>query len=46
MAEQQKNGAPQPELSELLKIRRDKLYELQAAGQDPFQEVKATPQLS
>ena len=40
MAEQQKNGAPQPELSELLKIRRDKLSELQAAGQDPFQETK------
>ena len=40
MAEQQKNGAPQPELSELLKIRRDKLSELQATGQDPFQETK------
>ncbi|MBP3519870.1 MAG: lysine--tRNA ligase, partial [Oscillospiraceae bacterium] len=41
MAEQQKNQAPQqPELSELLKIRREKLFELQEAGQDPFRETK------
>ncbi|MBP3520603.1 MAG: lysine--tRNA ligase [Oscillospiraceae bacterium] len=41
MAEQQKNQAPQqPELSELLKIRREKLFELQQAGQDPFRETK------
>ena len=40
MAEQQKNEVPQSELSELLKIRRDKLSELQEAGRDPFQETK------
>ena len=30
----------EPSLSELLQIRRDKLAELQSAGQDPFQETK------
>ena len=30
----------EPSLSELLQIRRDKLAELQNAGQDPFQETK------
>ena len=40
MAEEQKNAPQQPELSELLKIRRDKLAELQAAGEDPFQQTK------
>ena len=40
MAEQQNNAPQQPELSELLKIRRDKLAELQSAGQDPFQQTK------
>ena len=40
MEEQQKNAPQQPELSELLKIRRDKLSELQAAGEDPFQQTK------
>ncbi len=41
MAEQEKKNAPQqPELSELLKIRRDKLTELQAAGEDPFQQTR------
>ncbi len=42
MAEE-KNHQPQqsePSLSELLKIRRDKLSELQAAGEDPFQVTK------
>ena len=40
MAEEQKNAPQQPELSELLKIRREKLFELQEAGEDPFQETK------
>ena len=40
---QEKKQQPQqtePSLSELLKIRRDKLTELQAAGEDPFQITK------
>ena len=40
---QEKNQQPQqaePSQSELLKIRRDKLAELQAAGEDPFQVTK------
>ena len=39
----QENKQPQqtePTLSELLKIRRDKLSELQAAGEDPFQQTR------
>ena len=40
MAEEQKNAPQQPELSELLKIRREKLFELQEAGEDPFQQTK------
>lgn len=42
MAEENKNQPQQQEipLSELLKIRRDKLKELQEAGQDPFQQTK------
>ncbi len=40
MAEQDKNNAPQPELSELLRLRREKLTDLQAAGEDPFQETR------
>jgi len=44
MAEQtnQKNNAQTPEqnLNELLKIRREKLAELQAAGEDPFEITK------
>ena len=41
MAETQKNGAPQqPELSELLRLRREKLTALQEAGEDPFQQTK------
>ncbi len=42
MAEE-KNRQPQqaePSLSELLKIRRDKLAQLQEAGEDPFQVTK------
>ncbi len=31
---------PELELSELLRIRRDKLSELQAAGRDPFRETR------
>jgi len=34
------NEAPQENLNELLTIRRDKLAELKAAGNDPFTEVK------
>ena len=40
---QEKNQQPQqaePSLSELLKIRRDKLAELQSGGEDPFQVTK------
>ena len=41
MAEEQKNTAPQqPELSELLRLRREKLTALQQAGEDPFQQTK------
>ncbi len=40
MAEEQKNAAPQPELSELLRLRREKLTALQEAGEDPFQETR------
>ena len=44
MAEQTntKNNAQAPEqnLNELLKIRREKLSELQAAGEDPFEITK------
>jgi len=42
MAEQERNNAPQTEqnLNELLKIRRDKLAELQANGEDPFEITK------
>ena len=36
MAEIQNNEMNTQELSELLKIRRDKLSELQNAGEDPF----------
>ena len=39
---QEKNApqAQEPSLSELLQIRRDKLAQLQAAGEDPFQITK------
>ena len=42
MAEENKKMPQQQEvpLSELLKIRRDKLKELQEAGQDPFQQTR------
>ncbi len=45
MAEQNQNQAEnrpqtQDELNQLLKVRRDKLAELQAAGKDPFQITK------
>lgn len=42
MAQENKQQPQQegPSLSELLKIRRDKLSELQAAGEDPFQQTK------
>jgi len=37
---EQNSNAPERELSELLKIRRDKLAELQSAGEDPFQRTR------
>ncbi len=40
MAEQERNNAPQPELSDLLRIRREKLAELQSAGEDPFRQTR------
>lgn len=44
MANEQKNGPAaeptQAELNELLRIRRDKLRELQEAGADPFEQVR------
>jgi len=40
MAEQERNNAPQPELSELLRLRREKLTALQEAGEDPFQVTR------
>ena len=33
---QKKGQAPQQDLNQLLKVRREKLAELQEAGQDPF----------
>ena len=32
----QKNGGQEQDLGQLLKVRREKLSELQAAGKDPF----------
>ena len=43
MAEQQnakQQNAKEPDLTQLLKVRREKLAELQAAGKDPFQITK------
>ena len=42
MAEEQKNSTPQTEqeLSELLRLRREKLAALQEAGEDPFQQTR------
>ncbi len=37
MAENKQQAAEQPNLSQLLQIRRDKLRELQESGKDPFQ---------
>ena len=37
MAEQMKNQQPEQDLSQQTRIRREKLAELQAAGEDPFQ---------
>ena len=34
------NTAPELELSEILKVRREKLFELQKAGMDPFEITK------
>ncbi len=44
MAEEKNTQAPEEErsLSELLQIRRDKLNDLQAGGEDPFQVTKFT----
>ena len=36
MAEETRTGAPEPSLNELLRIRREKLTNLQDAGRDPF----------
>ena len=40
MAEEQKNGTGEQELSELLRLRREKLTALQEAGEDPFQQTR------
>ena len=40
MAEEQKNGTGEQELSELLRLRREKLAALQEAGEDPFQQTR------
>ncbi len=40
MAEEQKNAAPEKELSELLRLRREKLTALQEAGEDPFRQTR------
>ena len=40
MAEQQKKPQTQQDLNQLLKVRREKLAALQAAGKDPFQITK------
>lgn len=37
---EQKNVQPQQNVNELLKVRREKLAELQASGNDPFQIMK------
>ena len=39
MAEQQKKGQ-EPDINQLRKVRREKLADLQANGQDPFQITK------
>ena len=41
MAEEQvKNQAPEQDIHQLLKVRREKLAALQAAGKDPFKITK------
>lgn len=40
MGEQQKKQNQEPDLNQLLKVRREKLAELQKAGSDPFQITK------
>ena len=40
MSEQKKNQQPKLDLSEQMKVRREKLAALQAEGKDPFQQTK------
>ena len=40
MAEQKKGNAPEQDLNQILKNRREKLKNLQEAGKDPFQITK------
>lgn len=40
MAEQNKNNNQQVDVNQLLKVRREKLADLQAQGKDPFQITK------
>ena len=40
MSEETKNAAAGEELSEILRVRREKLDELQKAGRDPFRETR------
>ncbi len=40
MAEEKKQGAAEQNIGDILKVRRDKLSALQAAGQDPFQRTR------
>ena len=40
MAEKKKNGEQEQSLSQILKVRRDKLKALQEAGKDPFEQTK------
>ena len=40
MAEQNNVQVQEPDLNQLRKVRREKLAELQANGQDPFQITK------
>ena len=39
MAEKKKNGEQEQSLSQILKVRRDKLKALQEAGKDPFEQT-------
>lgn len=40
MGDQQKNSATEQDINQLLKVRREKLADLQARGKDPFQVMK------